>query len=256
MAWKVTEEGHIAVQDGNPVWIGDDGTESAFDAKANIIAAATAKREAAESRKGLKEAQDKLAAFAGIEDPAAAIKALQFAGSMEGKKVMDDEAIKKLIESAVKPVQEENVALKTAVGERDSTIYKMKVSDKFNTSPFIKDKTIFAETPDVAEAYFARHFRVEEGKTIAYDGTGNPIYSSIKAGELADFDEAMSILVNSHPRKEHMLKSTAASGSGSFVSGSGAADKGPKTITRAEFEAKSPAEQSAIALARNITITD
>ncbi len=255
MAWKTSAEGSLEVIDGNPVWIGDDGTETAFDAKANIIAAATAKREAAESRKGLKEAEAKLAAFAGIEDPAAALKALQFAGSMEGKKVMDDEGIKKMLEASMKPVLEENAALKAAVGDKDTTIYKMKVSDKFNTSPFIKDKTIFAETPDVAEAYFSKHIKVEDGKTVIYDYNGSPVYSSVKAGELADFDEGLSFLINNHPRKDHMLKGTGGSGSGSQAS-NGNNQNGQKTITRAEFQAKSPLEQSQISLERKIEIID
>lgn len=207
MAWKFDEHGVLVVSDGNPVWIGDDGSESPFDAKANIVAAATAKREAAENRKAKKEAEERLAAFAGIEDPAAALKALQFSQSMDGKKIMDDDGIKRLVESAVKPLQEENTNLKKTAQEQESTIYKMKVSDKFNTSTFLK-KTIYDETPDVAEAYFGKHFKVEDGKTVAYDQTGNPIYSSVKAGELADFDEALSVLVNSHPRKDFMLRGT------------------------------------------------
>lgn len=249
MAWKMDDKGNIEVRDSQPVWVGDDGTEVAFDAKANIIAAATAKREAAEARTKAKEAEQKLAAFAGIEDPAAALKALQFAGSMEGKKVMDDEGIKKLVDAALKPLLEENASLKTGYETQEKTIYQMKVSDKFNTSPFIKDKTIYGETPDVAEAYFSKHFKVVEGKTVAYDSTGSEIYSSLNAGKLADFDEAMSVLINSHPRKDFMLKSSGQSGTGSQQSNGTGGGNNPKVISRAVFATMNPAQQSAHALA-------
>jgi len=255
MAWKVSPEGAIEMDGLNPIWIGDDGTEVAFDAKANIIAAATARREAAESRKGLKEAEAKLSAYAGIDDPDAAIKALQFAGSMEGKKVMDDDGIKKLVEAAIKPLQEQNAVLLSATKGQEETIYKMKVSDKFNTSAFLKEKTMYGETPDVAEAYFGRNFKVVDGNTVAFDSSGNEIYSSINAGKLADFDEALSVLINTHPRRDYMLKGSGGNGSGQ-QQGNGNGSNSPKTITRAEFQAKSPLEQSQIAIERKIQIVD
>lgn len=241
MPWKMDDQGHIAVLDGNPVWVGDDGSEVGFDAKANIVAAATARREAAESRKALKDATEKLKGFEGIEDPKEAVEAMQFKRSLDGKKLWDDESTQKAINAALKPVQDENEQLKKAVSDKDATIFQMKVSDKFNTSSFLKDKTIFAETPDIAEAYFGKHFKVEDGKTIAYDHSGSPIYSSVKAGEYADFDEALSILINNHPRKEHMLKGSGASGSGSAGGAGGGA--GAKSVTRSAFESLSPGAQ-------------
>lgn len=216
MAWKFDEQGNIVLQDGNPVWQGDDGAEVAFDAKANIIAAATAKREAAEARTKVKEAEQKLAAYSGIEDPAKALEALRFAGSMDGKKVMDDDAIKKLIESSVKPWQEKFEAANNEASEIKQALYTEKVSKQFASSKFINEKTLL--TPDFAEAYFGKHFKLDNGKVIAHDASGNPIYSTTKAGEVADFEEAISVLISSYPDKDKLLRASGGNGSGSMQS--------------------------------------
>ena len=248
MAWKYSEDGStVVLQDGNPVWIGDDGAEVGFDAKANIVAAATAKREAGESRAKLKDAETKLSAFASIDDPAAALKALAFVQSMDGKKVMDDEGYKKAIEAGLKPLQDEVAALKAANGEYESTVYRMQVSDKFNTSKFLKEKSIFGETPDIAQSYFGKNFKVENGNTVAYDNTGSQIYSTSKPGEPATFDEALSFLINAHPQKDHLLRATGGNGSGSQQSSTSA------NALNAQLAGMSPTERITAARAAGLT---
>lgn len=233
MKLKLDEKGNAVVQDGNPVYVHDDGSEHPFDAKAAHVALATAKREAGEFRTKLKDAETKLSAYSGIEDPEAALKAMQFASSMDGKKVMDDEGIQKLIQSALKPVQEKLSATEKALQEKDGHIYKLEVSNKFQSSPFVKDKLL--TPPDLLEAAFGKHFTIEGGKVIAKDATGNPIYSKINAGEPAGFDEAIQVLVDSHPMKDSLYRASGASGSGSQGSNAnGAANK---------YEGMSPTER-------------
>lgn len=233
MKLKLDDKGNAVLQDGNPVYIHDDGSEHPFDAKASHVALATAKREAGEFRTKLKEATDKLAAFSGIEDPEAALKAMQFAASMDGKKVMDDEGIQKLIQAAVKPLQEKLNAAETTVKEKDGHIYKLEVSNRFQSSAFVKDKLL--TPPDMLEAAFGKHFSIEGGKVIAKDASGNPIYSKINAGEPAGFDEAIQALVDAHPMKDNLYKASGASGAGSQGgSGAGTANK---------YEGMSPTER-------------
>ena len=228
MKLKVDSQGNAVLQDGHPVYIHDDGTESPFDAKATHVALATAKREAAESRTKFKEASDKLATFSGIEDPAAALKALQFAGSMEGKKVMDDEAIQKLISAAVKPLQEKLTAQEASAADLHKELYSERVSKQFATSQFINEKTVLP--PDIAEATFGKHFKMENGKVIAVDASGNQIFSTTRAGEPANFEEAIVKLVTDYPLKDRILKASGQSGSGSQQSGGkGGSDDKPKS---------------------------
>jgi hypothetical protein len=65
------------------------------------------------------------------------------------------------------------------------------------------------------EAKFGKNFKIEGGKTIAYDASGNQIFSKIKPGEPAEFDEAMQALFDSHPMKDSLYKASGSSGSGS-----------------------------------------
>jgi hypothetical protein len=213
MKLKLDDQGNAVLQDGHPVYTHPDGTESPFDVKAAHVKIGTLTREAAEKRTALKDATDKLSAFSGIEDPAAAVKALAFAESMDGKKAMDDEAIAKVVAAAVKPLQDKIAAQEQAATDLSTELYTERVSKQFASSPFINEKTLL--TPDIAEARFGSHFTVEDGKFIAKDADGEQIYSTVKAGEPANFEEAITALVDAYPRKDDILRASGANGSGS-----------------------------------------
>lgn len=157
---------------------------------------------------------------------------------------MDDTAIQNLVASALKPLQDQLSAKEQQLADKDGHIYKLEVGNRFATSSYLKDKTILGETPDIAEAFFSKNFKIENGKVVALDAAGNQIYSRVKPGEPADFDEAISILVESHPRRDHILKGTGQSGSGTTTSGK-STTQGAKTITRAQFDALDPSARSA-----------
>ncbi len=251
MKLKLDTNGNVVVQDGKPVYTDDSGADIPFDAPAAMAKITELNGEAKKHRLEAKEAKEKLAAFEGIEDPAAAIKALQFASSMEGKKVMDDEAVQKLIANAVKPITEKATALETALGEKDAHIYKLEVSNRFQSSQFIKEKSIIP--PDMLEATFGKNFKIENGRVLAFDGSGNQIFSKIKPGEPAEFDEAIQALFDSHPLKDQLYKASGASGSG--AQGSTGAGTQQKTISRSDFANQPPAKQMELAKA-GVQITD
>lgn len=72
-----------------------------------------------------------------------------------------------------------------------------------------------------------------DGAVVAYDGTGNKIYSRAKPGELASFDEAIEFLVEQYPQKDHILKASGNQGGGSRQSQHQA---GQKTMKRDAFD--------------------
>lgn len=236
MAWKM-EGNSIAVVDGNPVWIDESGVEVAADYKAATVKIATLNREAADRRTKLTEAETKLAAFAGISDPAEALKGMQFMASMDGKKVMDDEGIQKLIQAAVKPLQVENETLKTGLAEKDGHIYKLEVSNKFQASPFVKDKLLVP--PDMLEATFGKHFKIDNGKMVAIDTAGNQIFN-VK-GEPAAFDEAIQSLVDAHPMKDNLYRASGANGSGQQQSNGTGNDLSRLSLSELSARQKEPA---------------
>ena len=78
----------------------------------------------------------------------------------------------------------------------------------------------------------------DDGRIIAKDNNGNEIYSQIKPGEPAAFDEALEILVGNYKNKDSILRGNQATGGGT-TSGNAAAKGIPATYA----ECKTPEER-------------
>ena len=98
-------------------------------------------------------------------------------------------------------------------------------------------------------AYFADHipgFKVEDGKVVAVGADGKPIYSKSRIGEVAEFDEAVSILVEGYAHKDAILKAPSKGGSGSDGKG-GERGGDVRFVKRGDFAGMAPGEQAAVA---------
>src|SRR5690606_6729424 len=73
---EVDGKTYAEVQDGKPVYVEDDGKEVAFDAPGTRNTISRLNAEAKSHREAKEAAEKALKGFEGIEDPAAAIKAL------------------------------------------------------------------------------------------------------------------------------------------------------------------------------------
>jgi hypothetical protein len=116
-------------------------------------------------------------------------------------------------------------------------LHSYMVGGAFARSKYIASK-FATEGPagvEIAQALFGNRLKVEDGKVVAYDSNGQKIYSAARPGELADPDEAIEILVESHPYKAHLIKGSGASGGGTPPSG-GAGDGGKKAVPRAQWD--------------------
>jgi hypothetical protein len=158
--------------------------------------------------------------FEGIKDPAEALKALETIKNIDDKKLMDagkvDELkaeIQKAMQEKLDKKQEIIDQLQGTVKEKEKTLHNELIGGRFARSEFIKEK--LAILPDFVEARFGRHFMInEDGKVVARDGDGKEIYSKENPGSLADFDEALSILVDTHPDRDRIKKGSNATGAG------------------------------------------
>jgi hypothetical protein len=127
-----------------------------------------------------------------------------------------------------------------------SQLHAQMVGGAFSRSKFIAEK-FAAEGPagvEIAQALFGARLKVEDGKVIGYDASGNKLYSRSRPGELADPDEAIELLIDAYPHKGSILKGTGASGGGA---GPSANAGGKKTFTRSQFEALNPVQAQAAA---------
>jgi len=230
----------VLSDDGKPIYENDDGKDFVADVPSMYGKITALTGEAMGHRKAKEAAETKLKEFEGIEDPAAAVKALTTVKNLDEKKMVDAGKVEEIKAAAIASVEEK---YKPIVAERDTLKTQLDnevIGGSFARSKYIGDK--IAIPSELVQAHFGKHFAVKEGKLTATDQAGNPIYSGAKPGELADFDEAIETLVNAYPQKDMILKGASGSGGGAkATTGTG----GNKTITRAEFSKLDPAAAAA-----------
>jgi hypothetical protein len=240
---------------GFPVYLDTDtNKEIGFDAEFANNKVTQLQGEARGHRLAKEQAEEKLAAFAGIEDPAAAKKALQTVKNLNDKQLVDAGEVEKVKQEAIKAVEAQ---YKPVVEERDAlkgTLHKEMIGGRFARSKFIGEKV--AIPPDMVESRFGSHFAIDGGKVIAKDANGNQIYSKARPGEPADFDEALEILVDQYPYKDNILKGTGSNGGGAQGGGRPGGGTQGKQILRSEFDALPAHEKSTLMAKGEIQVID
>ncbi len=239
MKLLLDDNGNVVVRNGKPVYVLEDGSEVEFDAPGTSATIKRINAEAKNHRERAEKAEGDLKSFEGIEDPAAAIKALQTVSNLDQKKLVDAGEVQKVKDEAIKSVRAE---FEPVVKERDTLQQQLHgeiVGGNFARSKFITEK--LAIPSDLVQAKFGAAFKVEDGKMVAYDQQGQKIYAPGRPGEIANFDEALGVLVESYPHRDSILKGSGGSGGG--AQGGGGGGGGGKTMSRAQFESSSPDAQ-------------
>lgn len=239
MPFKRDENGQLAVDDsGNPIRVDADGKEYPFGDDAldsTLQNLAKANSEAAERKRKLREYESKLKPIEDIEDlekwRAEADKALSTVKNLDDKKLVDAGEVENLKKSISESYEKKLAELTETIKAKDSELYQEKVSSRFAKSQAI-EKTVL--TPDIAEAYFSKNFKIEDGQVVGYMGD-EKIYSKENPGQLADFDEALSTIIDKYPMKEKILKAN--------PGGSGTPPNSGATNLQGDWRNLSPAER-------------
>lgn len=236
--WKTDDSGAIVLKDGDPVFIDSAGNEM-------VVSSDTISRlngEAMTHRKEKENLQIKLKEFEGI-DPVVAKKSIEIAGKLDAKQLIDagkvDEVKKQITDQFTAQLNEQVGMNKTLQGK----IENMLIDGVFANSEFVNNN--LAIPRDIFKDSFAKHFKVEDGQVVAFDKAGNKLYSKKKAGEYADTEEAIQLLVESHPQKDSLLKADVGAGSGSKGGGN---NRPGRAMTRDEFSKLPPNKQAETAL--------
>lgn len=209
---EVDGKQYAEIQDGKPVYVEDDGKEVAFDAVGTRATITRLNAEAKSHRERAEAAEKTAKAFEGIEDAAAARKALELVANLDAKKLVDAGEIEKVKAEIGKAFETKLGEATTRADQLEQQLYAEKIGGSFARSKVIADK--LAIPADMVQARFGQQFKIEDGKVVAYDGSGNKLYSRARPGELADFDEALETLVEQYPHKDHILKASGANGGG------------------------------------------
>ena len=217
---------------GLPVYVHDDGKEIGFDAPLATKKITELNGEAKNHRLAKEAAEEKLAKFAAIEDPKKAIEALEMLSKIDQKKLLDAGQVDQVKAEITKNFQQQLDEEKQRSQMLEKQLYDSMIGGSFAGSKYIADK--IAIPADLLQARFGQAFKVEEGRIVAYDASGNKIYSRAKPGELAQFDEALEFLVENYPQKDYILKASGNNGGGSRPTQH---DIGQKTMKRSAFDA-------------------
>lgn len=248
---EVEGKTYAEVQDGKPVYTAEDGKEIAFDAVGTTDTIRRLNGEAKGHREAKEAAETKLRAFEGITDPNAAKEAMAKIANLKDKDLIEAGKVEEIKAAAIKAVEEK---YQPVVQERDklkTDLYSERVGGKFARSKFISDN--LAVPADIVQARFGTHFKDEDGKAVAYDSSGNKVYSRAKPGEPADFDEALEILIDQYPYKDSLLKGAGGGGGARPGNGGGV---GAKTMKAAEFNALDAKTKAAKMAEPGFTLTD
>lgn len=225
MRLKLDDNGAAVLQDGKPVYVYDDGKEAPFDAPAAMQKISALNAEAKTHREAKEAAEARLKAFDGIDDAAAARKALETVRNLDDKKLIDAGEAEKVKAEVIKSYDEKLAAAQAEADKIRSQFHGELIGGSFARSKVISDK--LAIPADVAQAFFGKHFGIsDDGRIVAKDANGNEIYSRTAPGEKAGFDEALEALIDAYPNKDSILKGSGASGAGTTPGGGGQAGKG------------------------------
>ena len=171
MKLKLDETGHVVVKDGFPVWVADDGKELAYDVPKLVGDLSRVNAESAGRRKELDGLNAKLRLFDGL-DPEKARSALETVANLDAGKLLDAgkvdalrAEIKKAYDGKVSDLEKAlaNTQKEAAdkLAARDASIRNLLVKGIFDSSAFLKDKTVLP--PDVCHTSATGRLRREDG---------------------------------------------------------------------------------------------
>jgi hypothetical protein len=240
--WRIkqSEEGGAPVIDGTKVvFIDPDDKEVSLDPPAMYGKIISLNRENKTLREKGEAAKSIGDLFSGIDDipewKKKADEALTTIENFNEKDWLKADKVEKLknemSQSYDQKLANQKASFETALGDKDrvitskdAQIHKLLVTNNFAVHPLFggsKPKTML--TPEMAEAYFSQHFKVEvadDGVELllrAFNDPGkhdDPIYSRENPGEYATFAEAMDELWDRYPGKESLM-AAGSPGSGS-----------------------------------------
>ena len=251
---KFDEAGHVVVQDNKPVYVddSDNGRERPIDVDMLSTKITALNGEAMGYRKYKEEIERQLAAFEGV-DPEKAREAIKLqenlsagelktAAQVEEIKANAMKAAEQRVADGVKTVTEKLTVAEKRALELTSALSSEKIGNAFATSKYISEKLTLPAP--AAQKIFGEHFRLEEGKIMAYGSDNRPIISKRNPGDFADTEEAIELLVDSYAYRDNIVRGTGG-GSGGRPAGGGGGGNGAKQFTRAEFDKLDPTTKSA-----------
>lgn len=250
MKLHIDTEGKAVLENGMPVYLHEDGKAIPFDALAALNKITALNTEVKSHREAKEALEAKLSQFAGIDDPAKAREALHTLTKIDQKNLIEAGAVDQVKAQITQAFQSQLDEASSKNNTLEAQLYQEMIGSRFNSSTFIKDN--LAIPADLVQARFGQAFNIEAGKVVATDAAGNKVFSRLRPGEMAEFDEALEYLIEQYPHKDHILKASGHSGGGSQQT---QPPLGQKTLKRSAFDALDSGSKQA-ALKDGMSIVD
>lgn len=253
---KLDDDGKVVVKDGKPVYLYEDGKEFVADIDSMLSKINTQSKDIEAVRKRAQDVESRFEPFKDLDadeldvylDALEEIGGLPGLDKLKSSKNVDIDAIKKQITEVYDGKLKEK---DTVVQTKDAQIRQLLVSNGFGTSKFVSENLLIP--PDIVEATFGKHFKVEDNQVVAYLGE-NKILSRENPGEIASIDEALNVIVDAYPMKDRILKA-AGGGSGAPGGGNSGQGSGANSIPRSQFNDMDPGAQAEYAMSGGL-VTD
>ena len=270
---KINKDGNAEVKNDKPVYVDDDGKDVELDANQLFDKVKDLNGESKQRRLEAQKLKDKYVILDSIEDIAKwkedADKALKLAKDIDESqliqagKVDEVKANMKLAHdeeksNMKKSFDEEALKKDSLLGEKDNTIFTLMVTSKFSQSKlFSGEKPTTILPPEIAAKYFGNQFKVEVNdfgllRVVGYHLNGTQIYSRSSPGELAEFEEAITEIIDEYPMKDSIMRA-GLSGSGGSGGSQEPGENKLEEMKKAYSEAlKAGKTQAAISLKNQI----
>ena len=216
MPWKRDENDGLAVgENGDPIWIDEEGNERAVDYQAMSAALSRTNRESADRKSRLREVEARYGALSEIEDfedwYARAVQALEMMKVLTDNGQSLDDHVAARIGEATGDLREQLAAAEEGRRQDRQALERRTIEAAFARSEFVRDRLV---SPALAADLFARYFVVDEQGRIVCQALED---STDSDGAPLAFDEALARLVDRYPGRDFILKGGAGSGSGALA---------------------------------------
>lgn len=213
---KLDDAGHVVLKDGVPVYE-IDGKDTTFDAASVHASLTTIRRERDEAKALVGQLETSLRRFGSTDEQLEqAAKKLRLAVNLDEKTLAEagkiDEVIANRLKTHTEASAAEKAALETKVNELSGKLRTVLISSKFSKAQIASGLYL---TPDAVEAMFGQHFEVDGDSVVAFRDPAtkkDKIYSKKDPGKLADFDEALEVVVTGHPNYKKWKRPMTVSG--------------------------------------------
>lgn len=228
MPWKM-KDNVIVVDNGNPVWIADDGKEAPINGGEVLGKIVQLSGEAKQHRTEKEAAQLALKPFEGL-DPAAARDAIDKVAKIDQGQLIAAGKVDEVKNAITAQFKAQNDQLAAENEKLKTNLKTTAIEAAFGS---VKDK--FLVSPGTLRSMFGDRFDLDaSGKIVAKDSAGNVMKSAKKFGEDMDFEEAFTSIIDQHPDKNAIMRGANHNGTGG-TGGGGSGEK--RRVTRSEEKA-------------------